>query len=123
MSLDFTKPETLQTRSGRPVRIYATDGANPFPIHGAWYSEDGVWVSAIWTLEGARSYPSGKATDYNGDLVQVKPRIKRTLWINVYNVNVAQVCHMTEEQAKMDRASNCLGCRKVQLDFEEGEGL
>ena len=121
MSLDFTKPETLRTRLGRPIRIYAIDGGVPFQIHGAWYAEVGGWTSAEWTLDGTRGYPD--APENGIDLVQVKPRIKRTLWVNVYNVNVSQICHPTEEMAKRDRSTGCLGCRKVELDLEEGEGL
>ena len=79
MSLDFTKPETLQTRSGRPIRIYATDGGGHFPIHGAWQNENGGWNSAEWTWEGTRSFPPTTEIESKLDLVQVKPRIKRTI--------------------------------------------
>lgn len=48
-TIDRTK---LKTFSGAAVRIYATDGAWGYPIHGA--SNDGVngWESQIWTNEG-----------------------------------------------------------------------
>jgi len=46
------KPEeATQTKDGTPVRIYATDGKNPYPIHGAMLSPTG-WGLATWTAEG-----------------------------------------------------------------------
>ncbi|MEN6532709.1 MAG: hypothetical protein ABFD89_03550 [Bryobacteraceae bacterium] len=54
-ALDFSKP--VQTRDGRPARIYATDGGGKYPIHGAVFlsgdsTSDPWWVVETWTAEG-----------------------------------------------------------------------
>ena len=44
----------LQTRAGDDVRVYATDGAGSYPVHGAYYSEyDEGWCALTCTLDGA----------------------------------------------------------------------
>lgn len=42
----------LTTRGGKPARIYAVDGAEPYPIHGAIYEEDDGWQESSWTFDG-----------------------------------------------------------------------
>lgn len=49
MNIDITKKYT--TLSGKPVRIYATDGGGTFPIHGSYWDEDS-WVITRWTPDG-----------------------------------------------------------------------
>ena len=44
--IDWNKP--VQTRCGRPFRLYAKDGAPPYNIHGAYQDETGGWISATW---------------------------------------------------------------------------
>ena len=56
MNIDITKKYT--TRSGLPVRIYATDGAGQHPIHGAIKYEGG-WDDNTWCADGA--YTAGDA--------------------------------------------------------------
>jgi len=40
-----------RTRSGDLVRIYATDGAGLYSVHGALFDGDG-WEPDHWTLQG-----------------------------------------------------------------------
>lgn len=43
-----------KTRYGMKVRVYATDGAHTFPIHGAVYLKyEDKWESHIWKESGA----------------------------------------------------------------------
>jgi len=45
--------KTYQTRDGHAVRIYATDGVDPYPVHGAFYSHDNEgWDPDTWTEDG-----------------------------------------------------------------------
>ena len=37
----ISKDKQYKTRDGREVRVYATDGAGEFPIHGAVLNDDG----------------------------------------------------------------------------------
>jgi hypothetical protein len=43
-----------RTRGGNKARIYATDGATYYPIHGA-VLRDGEWAAWTWTAEGRSS--------------------------------------------------------------------
>jgi len=44
--------KTYKTRNGRQVRIYAVDGSNGQPVHGAMLEESGQWSSHTWQLQG-----------------------------------------------------------------------
>jgi hypothetical protein len=49
------------------VRIYATDGGDNYPVHGAIYSEvKGVWEPQTWTEDG---YTFEGFDDHPTDLV------------------------------------------------------
>jgi hypothetical protein len=106
-----------RTRDGLEVRIYATDGTYPYPVHGAIRWSRG-WVDKAWNNEGVAE---GRALG-DCNLVEVKPRHKRTVWINVYPNGQ---CSMWEDKHYADklRDSSAIACIKVELDSEEGEGL
>jgi len=107
-----------RTRDGREVRIYAVDGGGDFPIHGAIYSDRG-WASEGWDCDGKLYLTKASA----GDLIEVKPRIKRTVWLNVYS-DRGPVAHETKEMADgVGTASLRIACIPVEIDCEEGEGL
>lgn len=116
--IDISKK--YRTRDGREVRIYATDGTDDQSIHGA-VKDGNEWTIAAWYGDGvhARSNRNGAR-----DLIEVRPRHKRTMWVNVYNEG-GPTAHKLKEQA--DCYSGCysgrIACIKVELDFEEGEGL
>ena len=40
-----------KTVNGEDVRLYATDGGGPWPIHGAYLSND-IWHPLQWDLNG-----------------------------------------------------------------------
>ena len=107
------KSKTYRTRDGREVRIYATDGISPAEIHGSVKSQysDG-WHPYVWQADGRHH------RDHVLDLIEVRPRHKRTVWLHVFKNST--VC-ATEEPAY--NVTNRLACIKVDLDFEEGEGL
>ena len=100
-----------RTRVNREVRIYATDGWSASPVHGA-IKVEGEWRSSCWSVRGIHH------TDRAYDLVEVRPRHKRTVWLHVFNTGT--VC--ATEDAYYD-ITNRIACIKVELDFEEGEGL
>jgi hypothetical protein len=107
-----------RTRDGREVRIYATDGGGPCPIHGA-ISGLNFWSTANWSKNGSYTVVHGQ--EHDNDLIEVRPRHKRTAWVNVYEDN-RPTLHLSRELADQyccDRTA----CIKVELDFEEGEGL
>jgi hypothetical protein len=115
------KNRTYRTRDGREVRIYATDGVDDQSIHGAVKDNNNGWILHAWYSDGVHA-----RSDRNGryDLIEVRPRHKRTVWINMYETVGNQTSHHFKEQADDERDPvGCIACIKVELDFEEGEGL
>ena len=104
-----------RTRDGREVRIYAVDGDEPRPVHGAVKSQTG-WIVSHWPKDGIQSIFEG-----SNDLVEVKPRIKRTAWVNVFPNATTMFLHRLDADTYAGFAR--LACVKVEIDCEEGEGL
>ena len=132
--IDQTK--TYKTRDGREVRIYATDGEGDQTIHGA-VNDGGEWLIYAWHGDGvyARSDRNGRH-----DLIEVKPRHKRTVWLNVMkdasvtaftSKETADLCAPTRAYISktvgdtdyIEKEYLRLACVKVEIDVEEGEGL
>ena len=112
------KNRTYRTRDGREVRIYATDGGGrKKPVQGAVKEKDG-WYMLAWSKNGIVSN-----IDRNLDLIEVRPRHKRTVWVNVYGSGVVPEACSSKERADLAAACGRIACIKVELDFEEGEGL
>ena len=113
--MTISMDKKYRTRDGRDVRIYAVDGLGYYPVHGAIWFEN-FWRQASWDFDGehvASSLPPfGKY-----DLIEVKPRIKRTYWINIY-----PDCASLRNNKETSNRSQ-LACVKVEIDCEEGEGL
>ena len=107
-----------RTRDGHEVRIYATDGNGNSAVHGAIYKDfydvpTGYmeWCLTCWPANGKHLLEAY-------DLIEVRPRHKRTVWLHVWNGGA--VC-ATEEEYYVPAGR--IACIKVELDFEEGEGL
>ena len=112
MSISMDK--RYRTRDGREVRIYAIDAGKIRPIHGAIF-KDGEWRMCTWNKDGVNFYGD------NLDLIEVKPRIQREYWINVYPKDVGKIWMRKEDAlaCPFDR----IACVKITIDCEEGEGL
>jgi hypothetical protein len=119
-----------RTKNGFAVRIYATDGMGLYPVHGAMFisldhrdnwSGHNIkgWSFECWTPDG-RHYQGNE--DF--DLIEVKPRIKRTFWFNIVSeTQGATIGCLSKEHADRLQAPNRIACVKVEIDCEEGEGL
>jgi hypothetical protein len=105
------KNKVYKTRDGREVRIYATDGVEGEEVHGSVKRSYG-WRAETWPLNGLHS------VDSSLDLIEVRPRHKRTVWVNVYPDEV-----FTHHHQRLPNRKDRIACVKVELDFEEGEGL
>ena len=103
-----------RTRDGREVRIYATDGGGSHPVHGAVKILTG-WFSCSWMQEGFHLVNEGP-----NDIIEVKPRIQRTIWLNLYK---GEGHPTTKEEADRQAAKTRIACVKVEIDCEEGHGL
>ena len=105
-----------RTRAGAEARIYAVDGNEPRPVHGAFKSQTG-WVGSCWQQDGIQSVFEG-----HYDLIEVKPRIQRTLWLNVY-ADKSGDYSQARSIADCMAGPNRIACVKGEIDCEEGEGL
>ena len=118
--MTISMDKKYRTRDGREVRIYAVDGGGSFPVHGAIRFEN-FWGLISWDFDGEHATSSLPSFD-KYDLIEVKPRIRQTVWMNVYNKFDYWTVYATKENAdtfSLDR----LACVKVEIDVEEGEGL
>jgi hypothetical protein len=109
----ISKDKQYRTRDGREVRIYAIDGGvGKSMVHGATLDEAPGWFPRLW-------YPDGSHTE-NGDLdlIEVKPRIKRTVWLHVY-----RDATFSSDTRILRQMGNPFAMVKVEIDCEEGEGL
>ena len=103
-----------RTRDGREVRIYAVDGGGVHCVHGAVKNPEG-WAMCSWMQGGSEMPLEGSC-----DLIEVKPRIKRTMWLNLY---AREDRPSTKKEADEHAFDTRLACVKVEIDCEEGEGL
>lgn len=108
--IDMSK--TYRTRDGREVRIYAVNIGHSLPVHGA-YLDEKEW--RIWSWWGTGR---SQATNTRFDLIEVKPRIQRTLWLALYPNDSTRRTH-----ENLPVGGDCLARVKVEIDCEEGEGL
>lgn len=111
----ISKDKQYRTRNGREVRIYATDHEGGYSVQGAYKSEAGGWWSHSWIINGK------DPCDDDFDLIEVKPRIKREFWVNVYPQDYSTA--NTRQLADAYPCNDRLACVKVEIDCEEGEGL
>jgi hypothetical protein len=118
----ISKDKQYRTRDGLEVRIYATDGSHIWAVHGAICTEDGWW-STCWTKDGKVTYSVFDASS-GSDLIEVKPRIKRTYWLNIYKSEPQGTTALwTRKDADSWVPEGRIACVKVEIDCEEGEGL
>lgn len=116
--IDITK--TYQTRDGRPVELYMIRNEGVYPVHGAIFDHT-EWVVDSWTSEGAHVFNRRDDTD----LVEVKPRITKTYWANIYDGSqpYGSRLHKTRQKADELADDSRLACIEIKIDCEEGEGL
>ena len=109
-----------RTRDGREVRIYAINCGGCGSVHGAINNMNNVWDVCSWDPYGKLPYCS---QDHVSDLIEVKPRIKRDVWVNVYQDGSGFTYGTKEEADKYSNHRHRLACVKLAIDVEEGEGL
>ncbi len=107
-----------KTKASDEVRIYATDCGGEYPIHGAYRIGD-IWLNQSWTADGKAVVGQSALSD----LIEVKPRIQREVWLNVYPEKVQDCTHNTKELADKNCCGDRIACVKITIDCEEGEGL
>jgi hypothetical protein len=119
--MTISMDKKYRTRDGREVRIYAVDGGyGKHPIHGAVNSDYG-WIVQMWSDIGA----CASGSPY--DLIEVKPRIQREYWMNIYDGAESTALWNSKQRADAQAENNDhrrIACVKIVIDYaEEGEGL
>lgn len=114
----ISKDKTYRTRGGQEVRIYATDGGGSHAVHGSVKMNDG-WRCTTWRADGLVIAKE----EHCADLIEVKPRHKRTVWLNVFEGDGGVGAFTMKEAADSFNSRRRIACIRVDLDFEEGEGL
>jgi hypothetical protein len=118
--MKIDKSRTYATKSGHEVRIYSTDGRGTYPVHGAIKVKDG-WADETWTIEG---WYEGPGIQNLFNLVEVKPRIKLTRWVNINSYDMLDhFLYSSKEDADKYAHDNRVACVKIEIDCESGEGL
>lgn len=107
------KNKQYKTRDGREVRIYATDGAGPHPVHGAIREFNG-WYNCNWSQYGKYS----EEPDSPSHIIGVKPRIKIERWITV--ADDGSIFVFTN---KVKGGPSVFAIKHISFEVEEGEGL
>jgi hypothetical protein len=111
--IDITK--TYRTRCGYPVQLYRTDAKGDCPVQGS--IDIGPYESiGQWGFDG--THP----TIEQYDLIEVKPRIQREVWVNVYE-NTTCGSYATKELADINSSRERIACVHLTIDCEHGEGL
>lgn len=83
-------------------------------MHGA-IKFNNEWITYCWNLNGSAILNS--ENEY--DLIEVKPRIQRDVWLDIYaDAVVAGIAHKTRIIS-----DGRIACVKITIDCEEGEGL
>lgn len=104
-----------RTEAGYEVKLSFIDG---WKVYGHFKNKSGYWFDGEWG-EYDGKYLSYFKPEHN--LVEIKPRIKQNLWLNIHSGGV--LVHATKKDADATRHKSCIACVKVELDYEEGEGL
>ena len=107
--------KTYRTRDGREVRIYAVDGGGRRPVHGA-IREGREWVAYTWLHDGVAGL-------HCSSLIEVKPRIVREVWVNVYRDPTCDTLHHNGMNADLGANMRRIACVRLVIDCEEGTGL
>ena len=120
--MTISMDKKYRTRDGREVRIYAVDGQGPYPVHGS-IKINGQWEDIEKWKKNGRYYEQG---ENRRDLIEVKPRIHREYWVNMYPIHsINPVLWETLDDAKksVPYGLEPIARVKVVIDCEEGEGL
>lgn len=121
--MTISMDKQYRTRDGREVRIYAVDGGEAEPVHGAILDGIKNWITYAWNLNGKAVINS--VTDF--DLIEVKPRIHREYWMNIYDGAESTALWNSKQRADAQAENNDhrrIACVKIVIDYaEEGEGL
>lgn len=121
---DPTKP--VQTRDGRKARIVCVDVKTssrfPYPILALITNPSGEESTAYFTDEGCASkrFDAEERLD-SRDLINIPVKHKRVFWVNFYEDSL--YIHSDAGAARRFSSPTLLATKRIEIEFEEGEGL
>lgn len=111
----ITKGGEYTTRDGHPVRIYATDANEDYPVHGAIYF-GGAWLVESWTADGRANTPTKEG---RFDLIPAPPP-PAYAWVSVYRNDDGTLYvdrpFSTRADADLSARRGRVGCLKIKLE-------
>jgi len=121
MKVDINKE--YRTRGGHKVTLYTTEAGGVHPVHGRIELDSGESLLTSWREDGT----GGSEGACCNDLVEVKQRIQRQVWLNVYDEWDRAAGHLSRLRADRAAALNFprerIACVRVAIDVEHGHGL
>ncbi len=97
MTYEYKAGETYQTRDGRKVRIYATDGGESSTIHGAIRDLFCHWNMALWSKDGQWA---GACSEHPCDLMPPKRQVWVAVWLTPGNEHPQTIAFLSEFAAE-----------------------
>ena len=111
-----------QLEKGWKFRLYAVDAKGLYSVHGAYFDP----ITEIWMVDHWSAHGQSRPFGHGFNLVEVRPRHKRTVWLNFYGdgrIGIAGGFYTSVERAANNRSEGCIACIKHTFDFAEGDGL
>jgi hypothetical protein len=117
MSNDLiTLDREYQTRSGKPVRVHATDIAGGRPVLASHLDHKGDWVAYDY-------YPNGRIKldeETPFDLIE-KPKVHKIVsYVNVYS-DGGCAHRRTRQEADGCSGKTRIACKRIEIEVMEGE--
>ena len=119
--LDVAQAQALEVVADKVARILCGDPS--YQDH--WQDGAGYFELVLRDLVQAQA-PVTRATmpdRLSDEPLDARPRHKRTVWLNIYGSGIVPEACSAKERADFYAGCNRIACIKVELDFEEGEGL
>jgi hypothetical protein len=107
-----------KTVLGNNVVIHTVNGLDKdYPVIGEIIStsDGGDTTLSSWSDKGESKYYTSE------NIVEVKEKHKRTVWINIYPNCLC--LHEHEANAKSQLSTDRIACVEVTFEYEEGQGL
>jgi len=115
----INKYKEYTTRDGWEVKIYTVEAPGKKSVVGAIKNPKGIWLNKAWNKNGRFT---SNVQENGFDLIYTKKRHKITIWVNVYDIDSFGFVYHSKLSADSVGKPR-LACVKMDLDFEEGEGL
>lgn len=110
-----------RTANGEEVRFYDW-GCKNLLVHGA-VKANGEWNMAVWNSVGQHrgGFCCGRVSSY--DLVEHRPRIKRTVWLGVHKDEKKTGNYWPSAIDALRFDTEAIAIVEVTIDCQPGEGL